>query len=88
MANNNNTFVTTIAIVTALALLTLVITTQAQTAEAAKKPRIVICHVPEGEAPVNGTTKTLPAPAAAAHLRNHGDFPGPCPTDVIPPVVG
>ena len=85
MSNNNN-IMATIAVITALALLTLIVpqTVLLQSAEAAPKPKVIICHVPE-DAPLNATSKNLPLPAATAHLRNHeGDFPGPCPTDVPP----
>jgi hypothetical protein len=83
MTSKITTFATTtVAIVTALALLTLIVPQVLQTAEAAPKPKVPICHVPE-DAPQNATSKNLPLPAAEAHLKNHeGDFIGICPPTI------
>ena len=39
--------------------------------------KTTICHIPPGN-PANAHTLCVGNPAVAAHLRNHGDYLGPC----------
>jgi hypothetical protein len=47
--------------------------------------KVTICHIPPGD-PANRHTITVGAQAVPAHIRNHGDYIGPCqpPQEIIP----
>lgn len=84
---SNNITLTTIAVIAALGLIATVFTLlPQQAADAAPKPKLTICHVPEDDPTtpedesLDTSTKTINEKAARKHLQNHeGDFEGPCP---------
>jgi hypothetical protein len=39
--------------------------------------KVTICHIPPGN-PANRHEITVGEPAVAAHIRDHGDYVGPC----------
>ena len=50
--------------------------------------KTTICHIPPGN-PANAHTLCIGNPGVPAHLRNHGDYLGPCKREITcpPPVV-
>ncbi|HEY2902348.1 MAG TPA: hypothetical protein VGL59_17330 [Polyangia bacterium] len=46
--------------------------------------KTTICHIPPGN-PANEHTLCVGNPAVAAHIRNHGDYVGPCKHEVACP---
>jgi len=56
--------------------------TGATTAEAGPPPagKVTICHYTHGKNGSHWVTLTVAASAVPAHIRNHEDFLGPCPT--------
>ena len=49
--------------------------------------KVLVCHIPPGN-PANAHEICVGAPAVAAHVRNHGDPIGPCPSSAPPPDAG
>ena len=57
----------------------LMVTTNQQAAfsDPGGQTKVTICHIPPGN-PANRHEVTVGEPAVAAHIRNHGDYIGPC----------
>jgi hypothetical protein len=64
-----------ISVIAVVAASSLVSTALAQ----AGANKVTECHIPPGN-PENSQTVTTGAPAVPAHIRNHGDYLGPCVT--------
>jgi len=77
----NKTF--SIAVIAALALALTVATFAGttQSVQAAKLPKVIICHegFDEETNSTSFTTLNINAHAVAKHIANHGDVLGPCP---------
>ncbi|MGZ3417975.1 MAG: hypothetical protein ACXWUG_25065 [Polyangiales bacterium] len=48
--------------------------------------KVLICHIPPGN-PANAHEICVGEPAVAAHVKNHGDPIGPCPSSPPPPAT-
>jgi hypothetical protein len=76
----NNASIVTIAllaVVAGLVVVTVVTTQQAAFADKGGQAKVTQCHIPPGN-PENRHEVTTGEPSVAAHIRNHGDYIGPC----------
>lgn len=56
---------------------TTVVTQQTAFADKGGQAKVTSCHIPPGN-PDNRHEVTTGEPSVAAHIRNHGDYIGPC----------
>jgi hypothetical protein len=59
------------------------VTQQAAFADPGGQPNVTYCHIPPGN-PANRHEVTAGEPSVAAHIRNHGDYIGPCQPNPAP----
>jgi predicted cobalt transporter CbtA len=57
--------------------LVVTVSQQAAFADPGGQPNITYCHIPPGN-PDNRHEVTAGEPSVAAHIKNHGDYIGPC----------
>ena len=71
------TAIALLAVVAGLVVATVVVNQQAAFADKGGVPNVTYCHIPPGN-PDNQHEVTAGEPSVAAHIRNHGDYIGPC----------